>query len=195
MADLNMDFNPNEVPEDDRSFDPIPAGDYQMQVIDSAVKETKTGSGEYLELTLEVMTGPSANRRLWDRLNIRNQNPDAQRIAQRALADLCLATGLQTLRNSEDLHFRPFTARVTVAANKQTGQQENRIRYKAPNARPAGTVQQPAQRPAQQPQQAAAASQQRPAAGAAKPWLNRPASAAPQRPQTARQMMDDDIPF
>jgi hypothetical protein len=114
------------------------------------------------------MTGPSANRRLWDRLNIRNQNPDAQRIAQRALADLCLATGLQVLRNSEDLHFRPFTARVTIATNKSNGQQENRIRYKAPNARPAGTVQQPAQRPAQQQQAASAA--QRPAAGAAKPW-------------------------
>ena len=133
MAELDMDFNPAEVPEDERSFDPLPAGDYTMQVIDSEIKATKANNGDQqLVLTLEVIDGPFSNRRVWDRLNIRNHNADAQRIAQRGLADLCLAVGIPSLRNSEDLHFKPFTGKIAIRQDK-TGQYgpQNTVRYKA----------------------------------------------------------------
>jgi hypothetical protein len=170
MAELNMDFNPSEVPEDDRTFEPLPAGDYTMQVIESELKDTKSGSGQQLVLTLEVIEGPFSNRRVWDRLNIRNQNADAQRIAQRALADLCLAVGISSLRNSEELHFKPFIGAVKIREDK-TGQYgpQNTVRYKvrgggAPRAASAGTA----------PKQAAPAQAAKPAAGT-KPW-QRPAA-------------------
>ena len=151
MAELDMDFNPAEVPEDDRSFEPLPAGDYTMQVIDSEIKATKANNGDQqLVLTLEVIDGPFSNRRVWDRLNIRNHNADAQRIAQRGLADLCLAVGIPSLRNSEDLHFKPFTGKVAIRQDK-TGQYgpQNTVRYKAkggaaPRAAGAGVTQRPA---------------------------------------------------
>lgn len=132
MAELNMDFNPAEVPEDDRTFEPLPAGEYTMQVIDSELKDTKSGTGQQLVLTLEVIEGSFSNRRVWDRLNIRNQNTDAQRIAQRALADLCLAIGINSLKNSEELHFRPFIGAVKIREDK-TGQYgpQNTVRYKS----------------------------------------------------------------
>lgn len=132
MADLDMEFRPDDVPEDDRTFDPLPAGDYHMQVIESEIKPTKSGSGDQLVLTLEVIDGPNQNRRMWDRLNIRNANADAQRIAQHSLANLCRAIGLAALRNTEDLHFKPFIGRVTIKADKsgEYGPQ-NRVRYKA----------------------------------------------------------------
>lgn len=131
MATLENEFNADEIPEDDHSFDPIPAGEYLMQVIESDVVETKNKTGYQLVLTLEVIDGPHANRRVWDRLNIRNQNPDAQRIAQRSLADLCLAIGISSLRNTEDLHFHPFIGKVTIQKDK-TGEYgpQNRVRYK-----------------------------------------------------------------
>ena len=100
--ELDQTFDPNSVPEDDRTFDPLPAGDYLMQVTESEIKPTKSGSGEQLILTLEVVDGPHQNRKVWDRLNIRNENADAQRIAQRALADLCLAIGVASLRDTTD---------------------------------------------------------------------------------------------
>lgn len=160
MVDFPEDFNPNDVPEDDRSFEPLPAGDYQMQVIESDIKPTRTG-GEQLVLTLEVLSGPYANRRVWDRLNIKNQNADAQRIAQRALADLCLAVGCASLRRTEDLHFKPFTARLTIKADK-TGQYgpSNAVRYKSGGGA-APAVKAPATAPT---------AQQRPAATGPKPW-------------------------
>jgi len=142
----NFQFNANDVPEDTRSFDPLPAGEYTMQVIDSEIRDTKAGTGQQLVLTLEVIDGPYANRRVWDRLNIVNQNPDAQRISERALADLCLAIGLAKITDSEMLHFKPFTGRVTITTDKsgQYGPQ-NRVRYKprggaAPAPRPAAAA-------------------------------------------------------
>ena len=167
MADLDEEFNPNDVPEDDRSFDPIPPGDYLMQVIESEIKPTKSGSGEQLILTLEVIDGPMTNRRVWDRMNIRNQNPEAQRIAQRALADLCLAIGVASLTNTEQLHFKPFTGRLSIKKDK-TGQYDpqNSVRYKPRGGQP------PASKAA--PQKAAPAAAPAPAAAASSPASNRP---------------------
>lgn len=183
MADLDMEFIPEDVPEDDRNFEPIPAGDYHMQVIESEIVQTKSGTGDQLVLTLEVIDGPHQNRRIWDRLNIRNANADAQRIAQRSLADLCQAIGLSALKNTEQLHFRPFTGRVTIKQDKsgEYGPQ-NRVRYKArggnaPRPTP-GAAQNSAARPAahQAQQRTAAPSAGQGQQGNNRPWANRPAS-------------------
>ncbi len=179
MVDLNGTFDATGVPEDDRNFDPIPAGKYRLQVIESKIEETKTGSGDMLTLTLEVIDGPYKGRRIWDRLNVRNQNPDAQRIAQRALADLCLSINVPQVKDSEQLHFKPFTASVTIQADK-TGQYgpQNRVRYATP-----GKAEQASARPAQQSTQGKPAA----AGSTAKPWSN---------PKPAKKdEMNDDVPF
>lgn len=181
MATLEEAFEAEQIPEDDRNFDPIPAGDYLMQVIDSDVVPTKSGSGDQLVLTLEVVEGPHTNRRVWDRLNIRNQNADAQRIAQRSLADLCLAIGISSLRNTEDLHFHPFIGRVTIQKDK-TGEYgpQNRVRYKPrgeqtphptqiASAQKAASQQTRTAQPRQNGRPAPAASPSKPA-GQARPW-------------------------
>src|SRR5665213_2433339 len=112
MVALPETFSPGDVPADDRNFEPIPVGQYKVQAIESKIEDTKSGTGQMLVLTLEVLEGPFANRRVWDRLNIRNDNPDAQRIAQRALADLCLAIGVAQLRDTDELQFKPMTVKV-----------------------------------------------------------------------------------
>ena len=170
MAKLEQEFSPADVPEDDRSFDPIPVGSYQLQVIDSKIDDTKSGTGQLLTLTLEVIDGPYAGRRIWDRLNIQNQNPDAQRIGQRSLADLCIMLEIMELDDTEELHFKPFVAKVTVAPDKsgQYGPQ-NRVRY---NGGKAATP--PAQKAtAAKPAMKHAAKPQASATKGDKPWAAR----------------------
>lgn len=179
MVALPETFAPNEVPADDRNFEPIPVGNYNVQVIESKIEDTKSGSGQMLVLTLEILDGEYANRRLWDRLNIRNDNPDAQRIAQRALADLCLQIGVAQLRDTDELQFKPITVKVGIRQDK-TGQYgpQNTVRYNVgAGGAPVGAAQpkaaaQPQGRPPQR------AAQGKPAQGAAKPW-NQPKQAAP----------------
>lgn len=173
MAQFEQPFNADEVPEDDRNFDPLPAGEYTMQVIESKIEDTKTGSGQMLVLTIEVINGPHTNRRIWDRLNIVNQNADAQRIAQRALADLCLAIGVSSVRDTEELHFKPFVGRVGIRTDK-TGQYgpQNTVRYKtkggaAPSAPNTATT---------RTQNGAAPSAAATKPTGNRPWANKPAA-------------------
>lgn len=168
MAHLGNTFDPSQVPEDERSFEPMPAGDYVCQVIESEVVQTKSG-GDMLKLTLEVTEGQFANRRVWDNLNIRNNNPQAQQIAHRALADLCSACGVGPITDSEDLHFRPFVATLKIEpareVNGQTYDARNGVkRYKPKN----GTTVVAAQGSAARPAPAAQAAAARPA----RPWGN-----------------------
>ena len=112
---VEFNFDANQVPADDfPSFEPIEPGTYDMQVIDSELKPTKAGTGQILKLTLEITEGPYAGRKLFENLNVQNPNPEAERISNRALADLLLALGLNAIRDSQELHFKPFKGKVTV---------------------------------------------------------------------------------
>lgn len=192
MVALPENFDPNAVEPSNFSFDPIPAGKYKLQVIDSKITETSTGSGQMLELTLEVMEGPFERRRIWDRLNIRNQSAQAQSIAQQSFRALCLSAGVDhVVKDSEELHWKPFIARVTIQTDK-TGQYapQNRVQYIDPsNTRNAGpaTSRPNAQQAQRQAAQPAAGRPQ--AAPANKPWNN------PHAAKAGDNKMDDEIPF
>lgn len=179
MADLGDTFDPNSVPEDERSFDPVPPGDYLCQVVESDVVKTKHGDGEVLKLTIDIIDGPYADRKVFENLNIRNPSAEAQRIAQRALADLCLATGVHGLRNSEELHFKPFVARLKVEPAKDGFDAKNKVsRYKPrPGAAPAAQTQ---ARPTSEPSAAARPTSTAQPSEAARP--SAPAASPSRRP-------------
>lgn len=113
-------------------FDAIPAGDYEAMVTASQEKATKDGRGSYLELTLEIQGGQFQGRRLWDRLNLQNSNPKAVEIAQKQLAQLCHATGILQLNDSEQLHNRPVVVKVSAKHDDYAGEIRNEVKgYKA----------------------------------------------------------------
>lgn len=143
MASLGTTFDAHTV-EPNAPRDILPPGDYLLQIIRSEMKATKNRSGHYLELEMDVLDGVAAGRKLWDRLNLVNQNQQAADIANRTLSAICHATGQMTVSDSEQLHFKPMIAKVAVrpAGPDKTGTQrdaQNEIKgYSAPNsARPA----------------------------------------------------------
>ena len=107
-----LDFNAEDAPESE--FEVLPAGDYACQIIQSEMKETKAGTGQYLELRIQVLDEPYTGRLVFDRLNLINPNETAVKIAQRTLADICKAVGVLELEDSEELHGIEFTARLKV---------------------------------------------------------------------------------
>ena len=72
MANLSG-FDANRV-EPSTDFDPLPAGKYLAVITDSEMKPTKAGTGNYLELTFEIIEGQHKGRRAWARLNLINGN-------------------------------------------------------------------------------------------------------------------------
>lgn len=111
MATLN--FNANEIPEDE-GFEPIPEGEYSCQIIRSEMKDTKAGTGQYLELRVQILDAPYTGRLIFERLNLINPNEVAVKIANRTLADICLACGVDEVEDSEELHGIEFVAKVVM---------------------------------------------------------------------------------
>jgi hypothetical protein len=129
MAQLN--FNSTEVPEDE-GFKPLPEGEYTVQIIQSEMKETKAGTGHFLELRMQVLDGDHVGRLLFDRLNLINPNETAVKIAQRTLADICEATGVLEVEDSEELHGIEMIAKVVIKPAQGDWPEGNEIKkYKA----------------------------------------------------------------
>ena len=125
MAIIN--FNANDV-EPSKAFDPIPAGKYIAVITDSEMKETRAGTGRYLQLEFEITDGEYAGRKLWSRLNIENQNAEAVRLARADLSAICRAVNVLTPSDSIDLHNLPLVIKVHCRKDKNTGEITNDIR-------------------------------------------------------------------
>lgn len=111
MAGLNFDASrvaPSE------AMDAIPAGWYNAMIDDSELKPTKDGQGAYLQVRFTVIDGQYVNRKVFKRLNIRNNNPQAQEIAFRELSAICHAVGRLQVNDSQELHGLPMKIKVKV---------------------------------------------------------------------------------
>jgi hypothetical protein len=126
MANLHG-FNANDV-EPTADFEPIPAGRYLAVVVDSEMKPTKAGTGNYLQLSFQIIEGPYANRLLWARLNLDNPNDTARKIAQGELSAICRAVGVLAPNDSVELHNLPLVIHVKVKRRNDTGDLQNEIR-------------------------------------------------------------------
>ena len=167
MAVLGATFDATQV-EPNQPFTVIPAGKYKAQIVASEIRATNNGDGQYLWFELDIIDGEHAGRKLFERLNLWNQNSQAVEIAQRTLSAMCHAAGQLHVADSDELHFKPMivTVRVRPAGPGKDGKQydaSNEIRgYEAAS----GTA--PEQAPAAAVQQAAAPA---PApSAAAMPW-------------------------
>ena len=139
----NLDFNANTV-EPATDFEAIPAGKYVAAVVASEMKPTKAGTGNYLELTFEVLEGEFKGRKLWARLNLDNPNALAVKIARSELSALCRAVGVMEPKDSCELHNLPLVITVKQKADAE-GEVRNEVkgyakRETAGGAKPAQAV-------------------------------------------------------
>lgn len=107
--------------EPQQSLDPIPAGTYLAQVTESDLRPLKSGNGDGMQLTFEVLDGPFAHRKVWANLNVRHNNESAQRIGQQQLSALCHAAGVLRLADTTQLHNKPVRIRVAIRKDEQYG--------------------------------------------------------------------------
>jgi hypothetical protein len=111
MAQFNFDAS-QVAPQ--QSSGPLPAGVYLAHIVESDVQPLKSGNGEGLKLTFEVIDGQFKGRKVYENLNIRHTSEDTQRIAQSQLSALCHAVNVIKLMDTAALHFKPVRINVTV---------------------------------------------------------------------------------
>lgn len=156
MAAINFNaetVDPNQV------YDALPAGDYPVIISSADIRQTKSGTGQYLEITLDIQSSDLMGRKLFDRLNLWNPNPKTVEIAQRQLSAICHATGVMQLEDTDQLIHRPLIASVKVKDDPGYGLRNEIKGYKAqegmalaaPVAPPVARVAAPASAPTVRP--------------------------------------------
>lgn len=123
LSDLNFDAN-NVEPS--KGFDVLPAGEYTAIIESSELKPTQKG-GKYLSLSFQIIDGVFQGRKLWNNLNIINDNPKAVEIAKADLSAICRAVGVMTPKDSSELHNKPLTIKVVCKKRKDNDEMENKI--------------------------------------------------------------------
>ncbi len=114
MANLGIQINSSDVPVKTL----IPKGDYPLRICDSEVKATAAGTGTILLLTIEIIDGQHAGRKVFDQINLTNPNEIAVTIGRERLGAYCHALGVAVLNDSQQLHNIPFTGRIIIKEDK-----------------------------------------------------------------------------
>ncbi len=132
MARLGTTFNAQDHDTEQRGeYEELPNGIYQMEIEASEVTTPKSGSGTILKTTNSVVAPEEfKGRKLFNNYNLENANAQAQEIGQRQFASLCRAIGVQSVEDSEDLHFRSFTVKVGLGKPSKDGQYPARAEIK-----------------------------------------------------------------
>lgn len=131
MAKLATRFDASAHDTEQRDYEELPNGIYELEVEASDVTPTKDGRGTILKTTMVVLRPEEyEKRKLFNNYNLENPNAQAQEIGQRQFASLCRAIGVQEVEDSEDLHFKAFTAKIGLGKPSKDGQYPARAEIK-----------------------------------------------------------------
>lgn len=143
-------------------FELLPNGWYNAVIVESEAKPTKKAGGEMLQLTMEVLDGPYQGSKIFDRLNLVNENPKAVELAYRTLSSICHASGRIQIQDVAELHGAPLMVKLRVSAPTEQYDAGNEVKgYKACDGSPSCSDPRPTAAPktAAAPAQAPAAQQ------------------------------------
>ena len=133
MARFDAAFDASGI-EPTTAYELLPAGKYSAQIVESEMRVTRNGMGQFLWLMLDILDGPHKGRKIFDQLNLVNPNPTTVEIAQRTLSAICHATGKMQVSDSEELHLIPMTIQVKSEAAQERLRREQCDRLLTPEA-------------------------------------------------------------
>lgn len=142
--DLDAPINPDEVDTRGTDFDVLRPGKYPAQLIEAVEEKVSSGGTQHV-LTWEIIEGPHEKRRVWDRVNYKNGNDEARRLASVHYAKLALAIGVPALASLRQAEFKPVLIDVTI--DKGNGEYKDKNVVRVGGISPYGPT--PAARPAQ----------------------------------------------
>lgn len=124
MANLNFNADEQEPMTPMGAWTPAKQ---RVTVEGADVKQTKSGEGTYVEIQFRAMEGPNEGRAHWERYNISNPNPEAERIAKASFASLCLALGVPKVTDTDQLIGRQCVIETRISKRKDTGEDQTKI--------------------------------------------------------------------
>ena len=109
-------------------FTPLPAGSYEVKVLESSATKTKNGK-DMFKVTFVVEGGPHAGRRLWSNLVISPESPKAMAIVMRQLSSLGVRPLMEANASNEQIAagMKDALATVKVSVGEYQGKPKNEV--------------------------------------------------------------------
>lgn len=112
----------------DGGFGVMPVGVYQVALIDSELKPTKSGTGTYLKAVFEVLHGEYKGRKLFSQFNLINDSAKAQQIGRGQWKRCYQAAGfVGAPKDSTQLLGKPLLVKVGIEPAVGTFPEKNTI--------------------------------------------------------------------
>lgn len=129
--------------EEKKVYKPADEGSYKVRLEKYEVKDTKAGTGKYLDLQFEIMESKEhdfGGKRIFQKYNIENPNPKAVEISMNILGHYLTAVGLSDEESKEvksdvtkldDTIGIPFIAEVKIKDEGPYGMKNHIAKYLA----------------------------------------------------------------
>lgn len=121
MALLDETINRDELPVSENNFEPLPAGTYLARITEAEVKPTKAGTGKYIKIRYDILGPTHQGRAVFGNLNIRNPNPQAEKIGRQQLNKMMTAIGLTQLTDTDQLIGAPLQIKLKIRDGGEYG--------------------------------------------------------------------------
>jgi hypothetical protein len=125
-------FNPNSV-EPRKNFGVMPPGEYPVLIETAEYKQTSKGDGHLVALTLVVLDGQYAGRKIFDNINIDNPNPQTVGIALETFGELGRAIGVEAIKDTDQLLNQIVIVKAVVKKDNVYGEKNAVAKYMSPN--------------------------------------------------------------
>ena len=156
---LDTPIDISTLPQSEKSYGLIPDGWYPASVKNAEIRQTKSG-GQMISIRYDIMGDKHAGRAVFGNINIRNQNPEAERIGHEQLGEMVRAIGITgKVHDTDQLIGGQLLIKVGTRKSEQYGDSNEVKGFKAFNNTPV---------PVAAPQQESAS-----AGGSVPPWAAR----------------------
>lgn len=133
MSFLGFEINAADLPEDTTGdYSPIPAGEYDARIANAEICDTKSGTGQYIKLRLDIVAPVHEGRVIWANLNIKNASQKAEEIGRQQLGQVMRAINLPAIKDTDQLIGGTVGIKVAIRESEQYGAQNEVKAYKAP---------------------------------------------------------------
>ena len=128
MAFLGEEYDFDSLPQGEvANYEPLPAGWYNATIAQAELKQTKTGTGEYIKIRYDI-TGPTHEGRVvFGNLNIKNASQKAEQIGRQQFRELLAATNLR-VRDTDELVGARLTIKLEIRAASEQYAAQNEVR-------------------------------------------------------------------
>ena len=122
---LDLEYSVDTLPES--SFEPVPAGTYDVIINEASSKQNAKGTGSQLVVKYEILGPACVGRVIFDNLNIRHTNKIAEQISLQNLSALLRAVNVPRLRDTDQLLNKRLKIRIVIKEGSD-GERRNNIK-------------------------------------------------------------------